>query len=134
MKKQNNNRFFGQAFSRKKGLRVKGSALVADRSQRNPLTSCAPHGVNCKIVLRTVLQEGTALQERASPYPVVTSASSIRTRKGGLKNRVVSLILGISGRSERLFANGLSHSGANIKIGLDSINNKSRDFSRLCVY
>ena len=30
-----NNRFFGQAFSRKKGLRVEGRALAADRSQRN---------------------------------------------------------------------------------------------------
>jgi len=38
---QGQNRFFGPAFSRKKGWRVKGSALAAVRRRRNTLTLCA---------------------------------------------------------------------------------------------
>ena len=58
MKNRNNNRFFGQAFSRKKGLRVSGSARVALRRERNSRPSGARKRVNAKIVLWTVLAEG----------------------------------------------------------------------------
>ena len=61
------NRFFGQAFSRKKSLRVEGGALVALRRERNPYTSCAPQGVNSKTVRWTVLEEGTPCKRGRAP-------------------------------------------------------------------
>jgi len=61
------NRFFGQAFSRKKSLRVEGGALVALRRERNPHTSCAPQGVNSKTVRWTVLEEGTPCKRGRAP-------------------------------------------------------------------
>jgi len=61
------NRFFGQAFSRKKSLRVEGGALVALRRERNPHTSCAPQGVNFKTVRWTVLKEGTPCKRGRPP-------------------------------------------------------------------
>ena len=61
------NRFFGQAFSRKKSLRVEGGALVALRRERNPHTSCAPQGVNSKKVRWTVLEEGTPCKRGRAP-------------------------------------------------------------------
>ena len=61
------NRFFGQAFSRKKSLRVEGGALVALRRERNTHTSCAPQGVNSKTVRWTVLEEGTPCKRGRAP-------------------------------------------------------------------
>ncbi len=51
----------------RKNFSQEGGALVALRRERNPLTSCAPQGVNFKTVRWTVLKEGTPCKRGRAP-------------------------------------------------------------------
>ena len=94
------------------GTRAESSSLTAvseisylvrsarDVNNRTASRSLENSPADCFAMRVTTAEPYCALQERASPYPVVTSASSIRLQKGGLTYKDGFMFRGLSGRPQ----------------------------------